>query len=110
MEEVRIVLGYIAKLLDCEINGKRVSPKDIGIVSPYKSQCQALKRLNRHADISIGTAAIFQGQERSIMIISTVRTDDKMGFVSEEQVKPVLPETNIFNLTLHNIILHFFRG
>lgn len=61
----------------------------LGIVSPYRAQCRLLKsecaRINAN-EIAIGTAEVFQGQERTIMIISTVRTDADLGFVKNERV------------------------
>lgn len=41
-------------------------------------------------DVTVGTAEIFQGKEKPIMIISTVRSDGKLGFVAEERVSIIL--------------------
>lgn len=64
-----------------------IKQHDIGIVTPYKLQAQEIKRrcddesLN---DITVGTAAILQGQEKQIIIISTV----SVGSVSEFAANP----------------------
>lgn len=87
--EVDMVINWIAKLLQIKWNDKEVFLSDIGIVSPYKKQCKLIRdalKNNSFDGISVGTAEIYQGQERRIMIISTVRTGDDLGFVSNEQV------------------------
>lgn len=71
-------------------NGACVSQTDIGVVSPYKLQCKEITRVcrqNNFQHITIGTAEIFQGQEKPVMIVSTVRTDGKLGFVSDPRVR-----------------------
>ena len=66
---------------------------DVGIISPYRVQTQYLRqqvrqreefRLFRHA-ISINTVDGFQGQERDIILISLVRSNDQgqIGFLSD---------------------------
>lgn len=53
-----------------------IDPKDIGIISPYFLQVQMIKfqieKLN--ANVTVGTVEEFQGQERLVVILSTVRT------------------------------------
>ena len=66
---------------------------DIGIISPYRAQVQYLKRLlkkrpffkpYRH-QISINTVDGFQGQERDVIIISLVRSNEigQIGFLRD---------------------------
>lgn len=53
---------------------------DIGIVSPYKLQCKKIKEicnLNNFKDVAIGTAEVYQGQEKKVIIISTVRAGNR---------------------------------
>lgn len=67
-----------------------------GIVSPYRAQCTSIKNsleLNGiHTErLMINTAESFQGQERPIIIISTVRaktSSQSLGFVSDKRVRP----------------------
>lgn len=80
---------YIGKILNGNWNGREVVVNDIGVVSPYRQQCYFIqKECHRrgYGGISVGTAEIFQGQEKKIMIISTVRSDDQLGFVKDEKV------------------------
>ena len=66
---------------------------DIGLISPYKAQVQYLRQMVR-ADsffkpyrhtITINTVDGFQGQERDVIIISLVRSNDEgqIGFLSD---------------------------
>lgn len=86
-DEMKAVLIHIRKLLDCKMTGMGFTDKDIGIVSPYRSQCDRLRTMCKAAkydNITVGTAEVFQGQERPIMVISTVRTGGKLGFMTEK--------------------------
>lgn len=68
---------------------RRINQSDIGVVTPYRKQrfklAQKFRRLNLD-DIMVGTAEIFQGKEKPIIIVSTVRTDGELGFVSNPRV------------------------
>ena len=65
---------------------------DIGIISPYKAQVRLLRQLLRDSFwkpfrrlITVGTVDGFQGQERDVMIISMVRSNEqgKVGFLHD---------------------------
>ena len=66
---------------------------DVGIISPYRAQVQLLRRLIRKREffrpyrhlISVNTVDGFQGQERDIIIISLVRSNDEgqIGFLRD---------------------------
>lgn len=79
-------------LLKMKPNGKDLGQSDIGVVVPYKLQSKVIKRMCKDMgfnDITVGTAEIFQGQERAVMIVSTVRTDGKLGFLGDFRVRNV---------------------
>lgn len=83
-------MDYIDKILaNGEINGRSITSSDIGVVSPYKLQCKKIAQVIRdkgYENITVGTAEVFQGQERPIMIVSTVRSGGRhLGFVSDPQ-------------------------
>ena len=66
---------------------------DVGIISPYRAQVQYLRRLLTKRDffkpfrrqISVNTVDGFQGQERDIIVISLVRSNDEgqIGFLRD---------------------------
>jgi len=66
---------------------------DVGIISPYRAQVQLLRRLIRKREffkpfrslISVNTVDGFQGQERDIIVISLVRSNDEgqIGFLRD---------------------------
>lgn len=84
-------MDYIKQLLAMETSNKKsIKQCDIGVVTPYKLQCKRIAqacRVNNFHDIKVGTAEVFQGQEKPIIIVSTVRSDDKnLGFVDDARV------------------------
>lgn len=90
MAEVYEVMNYVKNLLNVEISGRKVVQSDIGIVVPYKLQFKVIKRLCTKLnldDITIGIAEVFQGQEKPIMIVTTLRTDGKLGFLKDSRVR-----------------------
>ena len=66
---------------------------DVGIISPYRAQVQYLRRLLTKREyfkpfrrqISINTVDGFQGQERDVIVISLVRSNDEgqIGFLRD---------------------------
>lgn len=67
----------------------------IGIISPYKAQVKTLQALFDESDVlqtikeqvDINTVDAFQGQERDIIYISLVRSNDEgeIGFLADER-------------------------
>lgn len=89
MKEIQVVMNQINELVGSKVKDKEITCADIGVVTPYKKQCKILTRKCRDSnftDITIGTAEVFQGQEKRIMILSTVRTGGVLGFVNSAQV------------------------
>lgn len=89
-QEINNIHFYIERIMTEGINGHVISQKEIGIVTPYKLQCQEIrykfKRRNWN-DIEVGSIEQFQGQERKVIIMSTVRSNMKsVGFLSNEKV------------------------
>merc|ERR1712223_411507 len=99
-EEAAIVVQYVQDLLETKDAAKKVEPSEIGIISPYRRQVQKIRDLmnrkfqNKFRDwknITVGSTEEFQGQERRIIIISTVRSkptllqsdyEHKLGFLN----------------------------
>ncbi|XP_019539795.2 putative helicase MOV-10 [Aedes albopictus] len=81
------VMFYVGDMLNKGINGRSVTQSDIGIVSPYVQQVRYLKNCCKSrdwTDIEIGSVEQFQGKEKAIMLISTVRSRCKnVGFLAD---------------------------
>ncbi|XP_058797629.1 probable RNA helicase armi isoform X2 [Phymastichus coffea] len=76
-EEATQVYIYLLDLYN-----RGLSPNDIGIITPYSKQVFRIKSLLAELDLEIpkvGSVEEFQGQERKVIILSTVRTaEDKI--------------------------------
>ena len=66
---------------------------DFGIISPYRAQVQYLRSLIKRDEylrplrkqITVNTVDAFQGQERDVILVSLVRSNDEgqIGFLSD---------------------------
>lgn len=84
--EIGLVRFYVDLLLRVGIDGVKIVPDDIGVVSPYKAQLNKLRDELRHErKVEIGTAEYYQGREKKIIIISTVKSRDYVGFLKSEK-------------------------
>jgi superfamily I DNA and/or RNA helicase len=83
LEKVRF---YVKMLLKQGIDGEKVTEEDIGIVSPYKAQLIKLREeFRREPKLEIGTTEYYQGREKKIIIVSTVKSGDTVGFLKSEK-------------------------
>lgn len=86
-EEAATVTSYLRQLLaPSSKKGKaRLSPRSVGVISPYRKQVEKIRycitKLDRELrglddikDLKVGSVEEFQGQERSVILISTVRS------------------------------------
>ncbi|MED6293051.1 hypothetical protein CHARACLAT_006828 [Characodon lateralis] len=104
--EVEVLMDYVRKLLESQ--GKKgvakIAPKDIGIIAPYRKQVQkirkALEKVGKDFKfkdmnaLKIGSVEEFQGQERRVILVSTVRSSPRyldidknfnLGFLKNEK-------------------------
>lgn len=67
--ELEVVLRYVSILR------KSFSEDDIGIISPYRAQVRLIQERLGTTKIMIGSTEEYQGQERRVIIVSTVRSN-----------------------------------
>ncbi|XP_075974584.1 putative RNA helicase armi isoform X1 [Anticarsia gemmatalis] len=70
----------------CKLFKKNVSPDEIGIITPYVAQVKYIRLLFDAMGLprpKIGSVEDFQGQERPLIILSTVRTTES--YIIEDQ-------------------------
>lgn len=92
--EARYTLDVLQDYIN-KVGGQRMIDEriDVGIISPYRAQVQYLRQLLRARPffkpfrqlISVNTVDGFQGQERDIILISLVRSNDEgqIGFLRD---------------------------
>ena len=82
-EEVVTVVKYIKQLL--EDPGLKAKEEEIGVISPYRRQCQKIRmKLGESSEVMVGTTEEFQGQEKRIIILTTVRSNPD--FIQQDQL------------------------
>ncbi|CRL04850.1 CLUMA_CG017902, isoform A [Clunio marinus] len=74
--ELNAIMSLLIKMSMCN-----VPLKDVGVITPYALQVKKIqKRVSEviaDTDLKVGTVEEFQGQERSVILVSTVRTEHK---------------------------------
>ncbi|KAL6457776.1 hypothetical protein MHYP_G00330060 [Metynnis hypsauchen] len=103
VSEIEVLISYLNKLILTQ--GKNGLPKlsaaDIGIIAPYRKQVEKIqkalktvKELNQWKDIKVGSVEEFQGQEKTVIMVSAVRSsisyvkmdqDFNIGFLTNEK-------------------------
>ena len=111
--EVEMVVEYVVKLLALknEDGTRKLSNRDIGIVTPYKQQEKLIqnelekKQINSKStgsknpnDIEVGSVDKYQGNEKTVIIYSTVRSVKKQ-LVVQRRRRP-RPNLGVENLNL----------
>ncbi|XP_043932875.1 helicase MOV-10 isoform X2 [Protopterus annectens] len=112
-EEIDVVIQYLKLLLLAQ--GKKgiskLSPKEIGVITPYRKQVEKLRRaindldkdlksLKGIKDLKVGSVEEFQGQERRVIIISTVRTSGDYLKMDEEFSLGFVKNPKRFNVAM----------
>ncbi|KAG1973810.1 helicase MOV-10 [Pimephales promelas] len=86
ISEINIILDYLKKLLLTQAKKgiAKISPKEIGIIAPYRKQVEKIRqgiKIDRELrsyigieELKVGSVEEFQGQERKVIMVSTVRS------------------------------------
>ncbi|CAH1967600.1 unnamed protein product [Acanthoscelides obtectus] len=98
-KESQMVFNCVQALLKMSFrdSSKNVKQEEIGVVTPYVRQVHTIRQYLRNRNIEhveVGTTETFQGREKRIIIISTVRAQKdlllydrkyRLGFVRQEK-------------------------
>ncbi|KAK2550951.1 putative helicase mov-10-B.1 [Acropora cervicornis] len=100
-EEAALVVQYVKDLTTAR--GINVRPPEIGVISPYRKQVQKITALLKKAnitDLKVGSVEEFQGQERRVIIISTVRSSSEFLQVDAQFKLGFLKNPKRFNVAI----------
>lgn len=84
-----------------------LNEEDIGIITPYKQQVLKIKKAFENldmCDIKVGSVEQFQGQERKVIIISTVRSTIKHNEFDSNHCLGFLTNPRRFNVSVTRAI------
>ncbi|XP_044049108.1 RNA helicase Mov10l1 [Siniperca chuatsi] len=90
----------------CQLAKKLYNPvdaSDIGIIAPYKKQCEKIRVLLGKvglSDIKVGSVEEFQGQEFLVIIMSTVRSNESVETDDLQSVLGFLANPKRFNVAV----------
>lgn len=79
--EVSLVLDVVRQLLDSGLPSE-----EVGVITPYTLQVQRLReQLGRSSGVEVQSVDGFQGREKAVIVISTVRSNDdgRIGFLAD---------------------------
>lgn len=86
--EIDVLMQYLQRIF--KFSQRTITQNDIGIISPYRRQCEQLQEQcarSGYSNIEIGSVEIFQGREKPIILVSTVRSQmDNIGFLDSKKV------------------------
>ena len=101
-EEAVEVLAHIKSVL-AHFTG-RLTAADIGVVTPYTKQCvkirQLLSRSPELRDVMVGSVELFQGGERRVIVVSTVRTSRELLAFDSKHALGFLDNPRRFNVAV----------
>jgi helicase MOV-10 len=86
--QIKSVKEYVEKLKSQKIGSRPVTNDDIGIMTPYTAQVEKLTDEFKNVcfkGLEIGTIEHFQGREKNIIILSTVKTGNSLGFLTDDR-------------------------
>ncbi|KAG7205187.1 hypothetical protein KM043_018276 [Ampulex compressa] len=101
IKEISVVMNYVHKLLGTKFGKHKITQADIGIVTPFKLQETMIAKIlndEKLPHIMVGTVEVFQGQEKTIIILSTVRT--KTFIHDNKKHNGFLSNTKRFNVAI----------
>ncbi|XP_046971211.1 putative helicase MOV-10 isoform X2 [Vanessa cardui] len=98
-KELEMLKRYIKALIEKH----QVSPKDIGVIAPYIRQVYKMKgwlTSENYKDIEVGTVESFQGKEKRVILVSTVRANCRLLDYDAKYGLGFLVDDKRYNVTL----------
>jgi hypothetical protein len=99
--EATAVLGHVRSAI--AHRGGGVGPKDVGVVTPYHKQALKLRALlDKHGlrDVAVGSVEKFQGGERSVIVLSAVRSSPEHVAFDAKHALGFLSNPKRFNVAI----------
>lgn len=97
--EIEMIQRYVKALICVH----KVEQTDIGVIAPYKRQVQKIKQWligQQYFDIEVGTVEAFQGKEKRIILVTTVRANCRLLDYDAKYGLGFLVDDKRFNVTL----------
>ncbi|KZV56274.1 hypothetical protein F511_00271 [Dorcoceras hygrometricum] len=99
----RIEVSKVVEVIEVLIKSKVMKEEDIGVITPYRQQVlkikSALQSFGRE-NIKVGSVEQFQGQERPVIVISTVRSTVKHNEFDKRHYLGFLSNSRRFNVAI----------
>ncbi|XP_059612254.1 putative helicase MOV-10 [Phlebotomus argentipes] len=107
MDEVDAVITIVEEILVNGVNGRKIAQSEVGIIAPYRKQVTKIREvcLERHWDeIDVAAVELFQGREKEVIIISTVRSKSRsVGFLGDpKRLNVALTRAKALNIVVGN--------
>ncbi|CAG9864706.1 unnamed protein product [Phyllotreta striolata] len=82
VQEIEVVVSYLEKIFADKVKGYPIKEEHVGIITPYRKQAEKLRKAvkKKWSYLSVGSVEEFQGKEKLIVIISTVRSKNNHKF------------------------------
>ncbi|EEF45264.1 ATP-dependent helicase NAM7, putative [Ricinus communis] len=99
----RIEASKVVEIINKLIAGGNLNEVDIGVITPYRQQVLKLKKAFDDLDmpdIKVGSVEQFQGQERKVIVISTVRSTVKHNDFDRAHCLGFLSNPKRFNVAI----------
>ncbi|GAA6038806.1 hypothetical protein JCM8097_002902 [Rhodosporidiobolus ruineniae] len=74
VNEITVARMYVERLQN-RSSGVKLRDSDIGVITPYNAQVKKLRAALKRPEMTIGSVEQFQGSERPMIIMSTVRSN-----------------------------------
>uniref|UniRef100_A0A2P2IQ12 RNA helicase n=1 Tax=Rhizophora mucronata TaxID=61149 RepID=A0A2P2IQ12_RHIMU len=104
----RIEASKVIEIVQKLVTKGNLTELDIGVITPYRQQVCKIKKVLEDldmADIKVGSVEQFQGQERKVIIVSTVRSTVRHNEFDRAHCLGFLTNPRRFNVALTRAIL-----